>query len=465
MFFDGVPDEEPVTAWLALNPGQWKLVTDVDSKVLVAQGGWRGGKTFGLVCKAIDLARRNWPTPLVFGAPTWSMVEQVFVETMQEVCGLMKIRFRWHAQKKVITLFKRRQCRIICRSLDNPRSGEGLTGAAALIDEWELCNPKAVKTIRARITKGKCCQLVLGGTPEGFGQAYDLILKKPKDGTRVIVMPTHENQDNLKADYIEGMAEILDEQEQQEKLGGVRQTRGGLIYRRFDRRVNFKRCIPVDAVVETQLWCDFNVGAQCWFIVDVDVSRKRFHVAEELIGYEVDTDQHAVTAIDRLARYLTKRLGKPVSREAVKRMRIKAPCDSSGRNRGALMSHVGVLTAHGFQPLYFSRGNPDVEDRIASVNVALAGKSAMLSIAEDACPFLSRAIQQQGRHENGQPMKNKDPKEDLSGPNDAIGYGVFWHAPAFIYEPNSTDDRKSAEAWRLEQQKTLARIGDDDTFR
>lgn len=449
MPLDGVLDEEPVTAWLELNPGQWKLVTDVDSKVLVAQGGWRGGKTFGLVCKAIDLARRNWPTPLVFGAPTWPMVEQVFVETMQEVCGLMKIRFRWHAQKKVITIFKRRPCRIICRSLDNPRSGEGLTGSAALIDEWELCNPKAVKTIRARITKGKCCQLVLGGTPEGFGQAYDLVLKEPKPGTRVIKMPTHENADNLRDGYIEGTAELLDDAEQAEKLGGERQARGGLIYRRFDRAANFGRCIALSEQAEVQLWCDFNVGAQCWFIVEVDRATKRFHVAEECIGFDVDTDQQCGRALNALADFLTRRRGRRVTVEDVKAMRIKAPCDASGRNRGAVMSHATVMIQHGFKPLYHPSGNPDVEDRILAVNLALAKRPLSLTIDEKACPFLSRAITQQGRHPNRQPVKAKDPKEDLSGPNDAIGYGVFWHSPAFRYRPNTITS--PADEWNAKK--------------
>lgn len=428
----------PIVRTHPLNVGQLAAVSDITSKVLVLEGGYRGGKTFGLAAKAVDLARRNWPTPVVFGAPTWPMVEQVFVDAVRELCGLMKIRFRWHKQDKVIRLYKRRPCRIICRSLDHPRSAEGLTGSAALVDEWELCNTQAIKTVRARITKGRVCQLVLGGTPEGFGPAYDLILKEPKPGTRCISLPTMGNRHNLKDDYIEGMKEILDEAEQAEKLGGKRQSKGGLVYRRFDRKVNFGRCISEKEAANVELWCDFNVGAQCWFIVEHardESGAHRFHVAEEVIGYDVDTDQQAVRATARLADYLTRRTGRKVDVEDVKRMRIKAPCDASGRSRGALGSHAHVLTAHGFRPLY-PTSNPDILDRVHSLNLAFAKRPLSLTIDEKKCPFLARAITQQGKDPAGMPKKDKDPKNDLSGPNDAIGYGIWWHTPTHRYRPN-----------------------------
>jgi hypothetical protein len=428
---------EPVVCFQELNAGQFDAVSDVDSKVIVLEGGYRGGKTFGLAAKAVDLARRNWPTPVVFGAPTWPMVEQVFVETLRELCEFMRIRFRWHAQKKVATLFKRRKCRIICRSLDHPRSAEGLTGSAAVVDEWELCNPQALKTVRARITKGNVCQLVLGGTPEGFGPAYDLVLKEPKPGTRCIPLPTMGNRHNLKADYIEGMREILDEAEQAEKLDGKRQSKGGLVYRRFDRKANFARCVGEREACSIELWCDFNVGAQCWFIVEHvhDAVGDRFHVAQEVIGYDVDTDQQCVRALSALADFLTRRNGRLVTAEDVKRMRIKAPCDASGRNRGVVASHASVLTSHGFRPLY-PTSNPDVEDRVFSLNLAFAKRPLSLTIDEKRCPFLARAVTQQGRDKAGAPKKEKDPKNDLSGPNDAIGYGVWWWTPTFRYRPN-----------------------------
>jgi hypothetical protein len=117
-------------------------------------------------------------------------------------------------------------------------------------------------------------------------------------------------------------------------------------------------------------------------------------------------------------------------------MHIRAPCDASGRNRGVVGSHAQVLTSHGFRPLYHASGNPEVEDRVLSVNLALARRPLMLTIDERRCPFLARAITQQGRDGAGKPAKNRDPKDDLSGPNDALGYGIWWHVPTYRYRPN-----------------------------
>lgn len=454
MAFDAAVDDEPKVAWQRLNRGQYAALSDVTARILVLEGGYRGGKTFALACKAIDLARRNWPTPVVFGAPTWPMVEQVFVETMREVCAMMGIAMSWHARLKVLTIFRRRPCKIICRSLDNPRSAEGLTGSAAVVDEWELCNVQAIKTLNARITKGRACQLVLGGTPEGFGPAYDLILKKPAPSTRTVSLPTEGNAHNLKDGYIDDQREVLDATEQAEKLGGVRQARGGLVYRRFDRTRNFGRCIDLREHVDVEMWCDFNVGAQCWFIVEVDRPTKRFHVAQEVIGYDVDTDQQAVRATSALAAYMTERFRRPVTVDDVKRLKIKAPCDASGRNRGVVASHAQVLTSHGFRPQYHSSGNPDVEDRVLSVNLALAKTPTSLTIDERRCEFLARAITQQGRDPSGAPKKAKDPRQDLSGPNDALGYGIWWHAPTYRYRPNV-----------VEQPRAPTRNDDDDVLR
>ena len=50
--------------------------------------------------------------------------------------------------------------------------------------------------------------------------------------------------------------------------------------------------------------------------------------------------------------------------------------------------------------------------------------------------------------------KAANPKEDLSGPNDAIGYGVWWHAPTYRYRPNV-----------VEQPTAPTRDDDDDVLR
>jgi hypothetical protein len=448
---------EPIVRSLELNEGQIAIVDDVISRIIVAEGGYRGGKTFGLACKALDLARRNHK-PVVFGAPTWPMVEQVFIDTLRDVCSLMSIAFSWNAAQKTATVYRRHPRRIICRSLDNPRSAEGLTSSSAIVDEWELCHPQAIKTINARITAGNVTQLVLGGTPEGFGPAYDLILKSPQPSTTIIKLPTSGNAHNLREDYLDSQRSVLDEQEQAEKLDGIRQQKGGLVYRRLHRPTTFgSRCIHQDEMVDLEMWCDFNVGAQCWYLVEVDRATRRYHVVLEMVGYDVDTDQHASRVPGLIADYMTRRYRRRTTSDDVRRMHLRAPCDASGRNRGALESHTRVLTSHGFKPMYASSGNPDVEDRVLAVNVALGQRR--LTIDEASCPFLARALTQQGRDPSGAPAKNKDPRNDLSGPVDAIGYGVFWHSPVWRYRPNAVEDpREKYERQQRDREELLADV-------
>jgi len=223
----------PVRVVHTLSSSQLKALADVTSRMLVLSGGWRSGKTHALCCKVLDLARRNPGKLGLFAAPTWSMVEQVFVVELRTLCAMLDVAVAWNAQKGVLTLFRRHPVTIVCRSLDRPRSGEGLTVAWAVVDEWELCSPQAIKTVNARITKGACCQLVLGGTPESFGPAYTMILAKARAGTTVITMSTRENQRNLNDDYLEDTGAILSDEERAEKLEGIRQSRGGLVYRRL----------------------------------------------------------------------------------------------------------------------------------------------------------------------------------------------------------------------------------------
>ena len=443
----------PVRVVHTLSSSQLKALADVTSRMLVLSGGWRSGKTHALCCKVLDLARRNPGKVGLFAAPTWSMVEQVFVVEMRTLCAMLDVAMSWNTQKGVLTLFRRHPVTIVCRSLDRPRSGEGLTVAWAVVDEWELCSPQAIKTVNARITKGACCQLVLGGTPESFGPAYTMILAKARAGTTVITMSTRENQRNLNDDYLEDTGAILSDEERAEKLEGIRQSRGGLVYRRLDKQHCFAaRAVDLQEPHSVELWCDFNIGAHHWLIVEVSSDRRRFHVAGEVVGYDIDTDQQTQRALSALSTHMS--TTRRVSVDDVKAMRINAPCDSSGRNRSVLASHVRVLASNSLRPLYFTRGNPDVEDRVFSVNQMLA--SSALTVDADKAPSLARALTQQGRDPSGSPAKHKDPHQDLSGPVDALGYGVWWHRPSHKYRPNATAD--SAAVWAEEKARMETRF-------
>jgi len=435
-----------------VTPGGQKhvdILADRGPGIRVATGGYGSLKT-SLGCAFVLDVGFRWAhlnAPVLGCEPTYPMVRDVMERSFMETCDRFGIPFRHWQSDHIFEVGRRRRFEFWCRSLDKPKSCEGINAMALWVDEWEMCKARAlvpalqrVRVVdlahKARTGLEEPMEKFLTGTAEGFNEAYNLVLKKPASTTRQYILRTVDNPFVSQA-YIDDSKALLDETEQAEKLDGIRQSKGGLVYRRFDRAANFGRCVGEREACAVELWCDFNVGAQCWFIVEhvKDERGHRFHIAQEVIGYDVDTDQQCVRALSALAEFLTRRNGRRVEPEDVKRMRIAAPCDASGRNRGVVASHASVLTSHGFRPLY-PTSNPDVEDRVFSLNLAFAKRPLALTIDEKRCPFLASAITQQGRDNAGAPKKDKDPRKDLSGPNDAIGYGVWWWAPTYRYRPN-----------------------------
>jgi hypothetical protein len=432
-----------------LLPHQLDFVADVSSYIRVLQGGYRSGKTVAMVATALDMGLRSGGQPVLAVEPTYRMAMDVFVSTATKMLTAWKVPYVWHKSDKILTVGRQLRFDILCRSADNPRSLEGLTVGGAVIDEWELLEVEALGVAMARVSVGPFQRVALFGTPEGFGPCYDAVLKRPDPRVRVWTVGTRANV-TLERDYVERLRDRVGDDVAAEKLDGVRTSRGGNVYRRLEQTRAFGP--PCVGLGEVQVWADFNVGAQCWLVVEVDHAAGKAHVARELIGYDLDTDQQAGQMVNFLARYLTETRGRHHTVEDVRHMRLSLVGDSSMRNRGAVGSHANVVREHGFHALYSASGNPDVEDRILSVNLKLADERPALTIDRERCPFLSRAIVQQGREANGQPQKAKDPRNDLSGPNDALGYGVFWLWPAFRYRANEAEDMR-ARRWQASQQR------------
>jgi hypothetical protein len=430
---------------VGLLPHQLDVLADTASKVRVLQGGYRSGKTVAGVAAVLDMALRNAGHPLLVVEPSYRMIMDVFVATAQAMLTAWKVPFSWRKSDKILTIGKRLPVDVYCRSADEPRSLEGLTVAGCLVDEWELCGPEALRVAMARVSVGPHQRIVLTGTPEGYGPAWSMILEKPRDGTRVWTVSSKANT-TLRSDYVDDMRGHFDDVTASEKLDGVRQQKGGRVYTRFDRAVHFWPCVDGKARgVETELWCDFNIGAHCWLVVDVDYARGRAHVAREVIGHETDTEEQCVRALDVLAVHLGERHRRSYTRDDVRRMKIEAPCDASARNRAAIGSHAAVMREYGFRPLYSSRGNPAVEDRVLAVQLRLASRPARLTIDPERAPFTARAIEQQGRDASGAPAKDRDPRQDLSGPMDALGYGIHWRWPAFQIGANRSHEERQRE--------------------
>lgn len=410
-------------------PHQADLVDDETSDVVVLTGGLRAGKTVAAVLKALRLGIVNYPTPTLIVEPTFKMIDDVFIRTARGVFNKAGIPYRYYDAKKLLTVnIGGRTIEYIMRTAERPEHIYGFTAGAAIVDEWETCSEEAVKAAAERITHGApgvtAPQLILVGTPEGFGFGYEWTEKKPLPNLRLIRARTVDNP-HVGAKYVENATARMSEAEARERLEGIRTPKEGRVYTRFSRHKHH-RDAPSDWTQlggKLEVWADFNVGLMCWAVVHIlgDVA----HVIDEIIGYDTDALEQTL----RTRRYFAEHLH-TTEREIMQR-HYALVCDASGANRSAATPLTMVMTANGegFRAK-FPAANPAVADRVASVQAALAYDK--LFIDTRRCSYVTRCLEQQGRAPNGEPAKNNaNPKEDLSHGSDAVGYGIFFHWPAY----------------------------------
>lgn len=425
-------------ARIELLPHQAELVEDDASPVLVLKGGLRAGKTVGAVVKSMRMARVAWPKPILVVEPTYQMLRDVFVETARTVFDKAGVPYEWHRTDHILTVFPRSSTplRMYCRSLDRPERMVGFTAGGAIVDEWESCTEEGIMRVRERITPGAddlwTPQLVLVGTPEGFGFGYTWTEEKPLPGLRLITARTVDNF-YVGESYIAGVRSMLSEGEARERLEGIRTAKEGAVYSRFSRAKHCGAPCLVDGDIE--IAADFNVSMMAWVFLRVDPHTQQMHVVGELVGRNTDTMEQSERAAYWLADYYGKTTGRPHTRDDIRRMRVKVCMDASGAARSAVvpLSHATTLLQAGYQPQY-PASNPRIEDRVASVQRMLARDPPSLTIDAAAAPYLMRCLEAQPYDKSGHP--SKDPRLALDHAVDALGYSVFWHFPAWRPAPN-----------------------------
>jgi hypothetical protein len=414
-----------------LLPHQLALVGDRTSRIKVLQGGYRSGKTVAGVAAVVDMAFRSGGFPILVVEPTYRMVVDVFVATAKRMLDAWRLPYVWHKTDKILTIGRRKQVEILCRSADEPRSLEGITAGGLLVDEWELCDVEALTTAMARVSMGPCQQIVLTGTPEGYGPAYEMILAKPSPDVRQWSVTSSANS-YLSSTYVESMRQRMDDSTASEKLDGVRTAKGGRVYGRFDRRVH---CVsPVVVKGTIQIACDFNVRYMHWIVVETDQSQRTTHVVGEVIKEGgTTTDEHAERVAQWIAQYLTRTRGRHYTRDDVYQMRLQAYVDASGTalRSTSTKSDVALLTQAGFRPVH-GNANPAVKDRVNTLNVLFRDRRVTVDAA--AAPVLTRALETQALDKHGDP----DKRGDIDHGIDALGYLCHWQWPVHRPRANQT---------------------------
>jgi len=400
-------------------PRHLEILADRAPGIRVVSGGYGSGKTSVGVGFLIDLGLRHGHLgPILATEPTYRSVVDVMETSIMRYCDLWGLPYRRWVSDHIFEIGKSKRFEVWCRSLDKPRAVEGINAIGLWSDEWELCDPEALIPAMQRVRVGDALEILLTGTPEGYGPAWETVLAKPSPTTRQYIIRTQDNP-FLPDTYVAESASRLGTDEAiKEKLEGIRTARGGRVYSRFDRRING---VPVVKSGRLVIGCDFNVRNMQWVIAEVDDEARRIHVVGEVVKEGgTTTDEHAERTARAIMAHIARTRGRQVSREDVFGMRIRAYPDASGQSlhTTSTLSDVHLLLQAGFRPDPPSR-NPPVMERVNTVNVLF--RDRRLSVDVDACPVLARALETQALDANGEPEK-KTGASDVSHILDALGY-------------------------------------------
>lgn len=421
-----------------------EVLADRGPGIRVVSGGYGSGKTSLGVGFVLDVGlRAGHDGPVLGTEPSYRSVADVMERSTMRYLDEWKVPYRHWKADHIFEIGRRKRFEFWCRSLDKPRSVEGINAVAYWGDEWELCDTEALIPAMQRVRAGSALEIMLTGTPEGFGAAYDLILANPSPTTRQYVIRTRDNP-FLPPSYEEESRRRLGSDDLvMEKMDGVRTAKGGRVYSRFSRGTHCGDPVVKPGHGAIQIACDFNVRYMHWLVLEVDTANRVAHVVGEVIKEGgTTTDEHAARTQEWIAQYLTRTRGHRYTVEDVRAMKIKAFCDASGtslRSTSAL-SDVHLLIQAGFKPQH-GTANPRVADRVNTLQVLF--RDRRITVDKEAAPRLVRCLETQGYDKAGEPDKAGNIDHGI----DALGYLAHWQWPVHIPRANRAAPTVEHDEW------------------
>jgi PBSX family phage terminase large subunit len=400
-----------------LLPPQKEFVDDTDHKILGYCAGFGAGKTFALCAKAVFLGMDNPNTTAAVFEPTNIMLRDVWMRAFDDFLEQFGVEhdFRVSPQPEYVLHLPRGPVTLICRATETFNRIRGQTLSFVLADELDTSPieiaQKASEMMLARLRGGTKPQLAVASTPEGYKYFYRTFVEQgDRDDRRLIKAKTTDNP-HLPEGFVESLFRNYDSQLVASYINGeFTNLANTTVYHPFDRDRHW-----CDTEIESEdrvfVSIDFNVGA-CF--CEVMVRRgDEFHVVDE--HYPKDTP--AVVAL------LNERYG-----SFVKRGDLVVIPDAASRQRtttNAAESDLSLLRKGGFVVKNQS-ANPQIADRVNAVNVLLLADRLKV---HNRCKYLIKSLEQQTYDKSGKPSKGIGGKDDISGPVDALGYGITYLAP------------------------------------
>lgn len=405
---------------LTLTETQAAFVQDFDTKYTAFVSGFRGGKTYALMCKSVIAAAKNIDSTGAICLPTNGMLSRGFRPEWETFLDDHYIPFTTIPSVNGYQLhFGSASSRVLLLSSENYMRARNLELSWFALDETDAMVGRrawdAWNLMISRLSGGNKRVGFAVSTPEGFNFMYDAFHQQLEDNPHLneyykLYRGTTYDNPYLPDDYIPALEAKYPPQLLQAYLQGkFVNLKSGTVYVNYDKDANHTELTPetIPSTAPLHIGIDFNYNSMSAVVAYCD---KQVHIIDEIIGSK-NTIQ-LIQAINE--RYRNRTI-------------IVYPDASSNANKtSASSTDLAQLNNAGFKIKALTK-NPRIKDRVNSVNAMLLngnGYRALL-VNNKKCRVVSRCLQQQVYGDDGMPIKDGI----VDGPNDALGYFIYYNWP------------------------------------
>lgn len=323
---------------------------------------------------------------------------------------------------------------LICRSLDNYENLSGVKLGWWWIDEAWQTERAAIDVVfaRDRDTRMPINQGLITTTLDDPGSwMYGLFVDKYDDGLmEVVYAPTHTNEQNLPAGYIDGLRQSLDPKSfQRMVLAKWVSLAGGQIYYAFDRGIHVQAHADFHPENGPIMWAhDFNIGQGKPMSSVLCQTRKapskwgwrrELVVFDEIVLESSDT-QDAVREFKSRGWHL----------KLPDRSRVVIYGDASGHSHDtrSRTSDYQIIRAAGFTAQRVPYSNPPIRDRHNAVNALLKNAQGDVRLhVHPRCKTVAKGLETVILKSGAQYLEKETKEQHVTT---ALGYLVCEEFPA-----------------------------------
>lgn len=386
-----------------------KNILNDDTRFVVLVAGRRFSKTF-IAINSLAKHARHPGKKCMYVAPTYRMAKQIAWEDLKSMLRERNWIKKINESNLEITLVN--GSLIMLRSADNKDSIRGIGLDYVVIDEaadipglqetWQA-------VIRPTLSDREGDAMIIG-TPKGKGFLFDLFntAKTSKDWTSYQYTTAQGGQVS-EQELAQARLDLDERTYKQEYEAGWVEFAGSIYYSFGDHNIT-EKSVPLVNGSQIHIGWDFNISPQC--VVIAYKTMAGLHIFDEIEIYGSDTQEMCNEIRTRYpdCRYI-------------------AYPDASGARRqtssGGLSDHIIIKNA-GFK-LVTGNKNPQIKDRIASVNSVLKADNIRLTI-DPKCVKVINGLRKH-TYKEGTRQPEKDGATDFSHFNDALGYMIYANYP------------------------------------